>query len=179
MTPPTEAAKPANGKHLQVRYENVLPFHRGAVSEETPLLAAATDSRFTHQRTSSPDEALQDEETAEQAIDPNDFDKMISRSTSYSSGLGMEPESQESSMLRGPRKYSRYFRGSRRVSSASGGSRRRPASSPSGLEEEALIEEDAEESSESPYLGGISVSRFWLIYAGILSNLVRIQAVEG
>jgi hypothetical protein len=44
--------------------------------------------------------------------------------------------------------------------------------SPAGLEEEAVIEEDAEESSESPYLGGIGVRRFWLIYAGLLSNLV-------
>jgi hypothetical protein len=171
MKPPGDSKNAANGNHLDVRYENVVPFHRRAVSEETPLLAAATDSPFSYRRASSPDETLQDDELAEQEIDPNDFDKMISRSASYSSGLGIEPESQESSMLRGQRKYSRSLRGSRRVSAASGGSRRRPAVSPSGLEE-TVREEDAEENSESPYMGGISVSRFWLIYAGVLSNLV-------
>jgi hypothetical protein len=155
-----------------MRYENVVPFHRRAVSEETPLLAAATDSPFSHRRANSPDETLQDDELAEQEIHPNDFDRMLSSSTSYTSGLGIEPESQESSMLRGPRTY--YSRGSHRVSSVSA-SRRRSVVSPAGLEEEAVIEEDAEdaeESSESPYLGGITVRRFWLIYAGLLSNLV-------
>jgi hypothetical protein len=169
MTPQGDTTNAVNGKRLEVRYESVVPFHRRAVSEETPLLAAATDSPFSHRRATSPDETLQDDELAEQEIDPNDFDRMISRSTSYTSGLGIEPESQESPMLRGDRKYSR--RGSRRVSSVSA-SRRRSVVSPSGLEEEAIIEEDAEESSESPYLGGISVRRFWLIYAGLLSNLV-------
>lgn len=178
MTPPGDSNKAMNGKHLEIRYENVVPFHRSAVSEETPLLAAATASPFSHRRASSPDETLQDDELAEQDIDPNDFDKMISRSASYSSGLGMEPESQESPMLRGPRKYSRSLRGIQRVSFASSGSRGRPAVIPTGIEE-AVIEEDAEESSESPYLGGISVSRFWLIYAGILSNLVKtFHAIE-
>jgi hypothetical protein len=169
MTPPGDSTKAANGRCLDMRYENAVPFHRRAVSEETPLLAAATDSPFSHRRANSPDETLQDDELAEQEIHPNDFDRMLSSSTSYTSGLGIEPESQESSMLRGPRTYS--SRGSRRVSSISA-SRRRSVVSPAGLEEEAVIEEDAEESSESPYLGGITVRRFWLIYAGLLSNLV-------
>jgi len=177
MTPPGDSTKAANGKHLEVHYQNVVPFHRRAVSEETPLLDAATDTPFSHRRAASPDETLQDDELAEQEIDPNDFDKMVSRSASYSSSLGMEPESQEWPMLRGPRKYSRSRGGSRRVSSASA-SRRRPAVSPSGVQEHAVIEADAEETSESPYLGGISVSRFWLIYAGVLSNLVIFHAIE-
>jgi hypothetical protein len=169
MTPPGDSTKAANGKHLDVRHENVVPFHRRAVSEETPLLAAATDSPFSHRRANSPNETLQDDELAEREIQPNDFDRMLSRATSYTSRLGIEPESQESTMLRGPRTYSRS-RGSRRVSSVS--TSRRSVVSSTGLEQEAVIQEDAEESSESPYLGGISVRRFWLIYAGLLSNLV-------
>jgi hypothetical protein len=176
MAPPGDSIKAANGKHLDVRYENIVPFHRRAVSEETPLLAAATDSPFSHRRATSPDETLQDDELAEQEIQPNDFDRMISSATSYTSRLGIEPESQESSMLRGPRTYSRS-RGSRRVSSVSA-SRRRSVVSTTGLEEEAAIEEVAEESSESPYLGGISISRFWLIYAGLLSNLVILHELR-
>jgi len=170
MTPPGDSTKAANGKYLDVRYENVVPFHRRAVSERTPLLAAATDSPFSHRQENSPDETLQDDELAEQEIQPNDFDRMVSKATSYTSRLGIEPESQESSMLRGPRTYSRS-RGSRRVSSVSA-SRRRSVVSPAEPEEEAVIEEVAEESHESPYLGGIGVRRFWLIYAGLLSNLV-------
>lgn len=45
----------------------------------------------------------------------------------------------------------------------------------SGLEEGAVIVEDEYNEydiSENPYLGGVSVTRFWLIYAGLLSNLV-------
>ena len=168
MTPPGDSAKAANGKHLDVRYENGVPFHRRAVSEQTPLLAAATHSPFSRRRANSPDETLQDDELAEQEIQPNDFDRMLSRATSYTSRLGIEAESQESPMLRGKRTYS--HRGNRRVSSVS--ALRRSPVSPVGLEEEAVIEEDTEESSESPYLGGISVSRFWLIYVGLLSNLV-------
>jgi hypothetical protein len=169
MTPPVDPPQVGNGKPPEETYENPYPFQRRAVSEATPLLAAATNSPFSYHRASSPDETLRDDELEEREIEPNDFDYMLRRATSYTSGLGIEPESQESSMLRGPRKYSR--RGSRRVSSTSAG-RRRTGGSPSGLEEEAVIEEDIEESDESPYLGGVSVRRFWLIYAGLLSNLV-------
>lgn len=63
------------------------------------------------------------------------------------------------------------------MSSASD-SRRRAVVSPNGLEEDAVSEEEVGDNSESPYLGGISVSRFWLIYAGLLSNLVNFHAIE-
>jgi hypothetical protein len=33
---------------------------------------------------------------------------------------------------------------------------------------------DDEVSGKSPYLGGVSVGRFWLIYSGILANLVTL-----
>lgn len=170
MTPPAEPTKLGNGKPSTEHHDNIYSFHRRAVSEETPLLVAATDTPFSHHRATSPDETLWDDELEDRDIEPNEFDHMVSRATSYTSVLGIEPESQESSMLRGPRRYSR--RGSRRVSSTSA-SRRRAVVNPSGLEEDAVIEVDAEEREESPYLGGVSVGRFWLIYAGLLSNLVH------
>jgi hypothetical protein len=173
MAPPGDSTKAANGKHLDVPYVNVIPFQRRAVSEETPLLAAATDSPFSHRRANSPDATLQDDELAEQEIQPNDFDRMLSKAASYTSRLGIEAESQESPMLRGKRTYS--HRGSRRVSSVSAS--RRSLLGAAGLEE-SVIEEDAEESSESPYLGGISIARFWLIYMGLLSNLVIPHALK-
>jgi hypothetical protein len=52
---------------------------------------------------------------------------------------------------------------------------RRPILTLSGLEEEVVIVEDEDNEddiSDNPYLGGVSVTRFWLIYAGLLSNLV-------
>lgn len=56
-------------------------------------------------------------------IDPNDFDVMLSRSAAYSAAPVMEPESIETAMLRGPRRWSvassaaRSGSGSRRRSS--------------------------------------------------------------
>jgi hypothetical protein len=44
-------------------------------------------------------------------------------------------------------------------------------------DDEAVVEEDEEDITENPYLGGVSVGRFWLIYAGILANLVTIHLI--
>lgn len=143
-------------------------FQRRLIAEDTPLLAAATDHPFAHHGASSPDETLHDDELEENEIDPNEFDQMLTKSISFSSGLGIEPESQETSMLRGPRR-----RASR--SSSRGSVRRKSVMSGTGTEEDDIAEEDEDgevETKKSPYLGGISVGRFWLIYAGILANLV-------
>jgi hypothetical protein len=161
------------GLHPPGRLDPDFSFHRRIVSEETPLLAAATDVPYHHHRSSSPDETFRDDELEEQEIEPEEFDRMLQRSTSFTSGLGIEPECQESSMLRGPRRYSRS-RG-RRASTASG--RRRSVASGHNWDDEAVVEEDEEDKTENQYLGGVSVGRFWLIYAGILANLVTIHSI--
>jgi len=100
-------------------------------------------------------------------IDPNEFDILLSRSESINTGLGIEAESQETSMLRGPRRYSTFKAGSRRPSLA----RRRSFASTVGSGH-ADIEEGIEESDESksPFLAGVGVTQFWLIFTGILAN---------
>ena len=72
------------------------------VNERTSLLGAKNGG--LNNGTISPDE--EDETPYGSEIDPNEFDVLLSRSESYTTGLGIEPESQENSMLRGPRKYS-------------------------------------------------------------------------
>lgn len=127
------------------------------VNERTSLLAAANG---VYQRTLSSDETLDGDESLGREIDPNDFDVLLSRTESYSTGLGIEPQSQENSMLRGPRRYS-----DGQAQRPGWGSRRRKsfASSTIGSVQE---EPDAEVSSKSPFLAGVSVGRFWLIFSG-------------
>ena len=104
-------------------------------------------------------------------IDPNEFDLILSRSESYTTGLGIEPESQTNSMLRGPRRYSGLKAG-RKPSFSSlhrGASRSTIGSDQSPIEE---IDEDGEQESKSPFLAGVSVSRFWLIFTGPYFGLI-------
>lgn len=91
-------------------------------------------------------------------IDPNEFDLLLARVESVSSRIGPEVESQETAMLRGPRVYGTANEGSRRPSHAS--DNKRPFARELG--EDGI--------SKSPYLGGISVVRFWLIFGTILFN---------
>jgi hypothetical protein len=94
-------------------------------------------------------------------INPNDFDVLLAKSESASKGIGLEAESQETAMPRGPRKYGTAQKGSRPSSHASSG--RMPIS--------GTIEDGQEEGEDkSPFLGGVSVARFWLIFGGILFN---------
>lgn len=100
----------------------------------------------------SPDETFSDSELqSPEEIDENDFDIMLSKSNSYTSGIGLAPESQENPMLRGPRNYSKSLS---RVTSRS--------SRFDGDPESIYIR-------ESPFLG-VSVAQFWIIFAGILAN---------
>jgi hypothetical protein len=156
-------ARDDENERLLPQPNNSTGFHRRFISEDTPLLAAVTNAPYYHGMTSQ-DETLPDEDL----IDPNDFDLMLTRSTSYSGGLGMEVQSQETAMLRGPRRYSSK---SRRSSYAS--TRRRSVASGVVVgDEEAITEEDDDdELNQSPFLGNVSVGRFWLIYGGVLANL--------
>lgn len=157
----------SNGTARPPPPRNEPSFRPRRISDETPLLAAVTDVPYSH-GASSPDEVLHNEDLEE--IDPDEFDKLLTRTTSYNGGIGVEPESQETAMLRGPRRYSGIKSGSRSRRS-SYGTLRRPSVAGSGMgDEEALVEEDEDE-PQSPYLTNISVKRFWLVYGGILANL--------
>jgi len=129
------------------------------VNERTSLLAA--NSTYGHGTT---EEAVSDDEATD--IDPNEFDILLSRSESISTGLGIEVESQETSMLRGPRKYSNIKSGSRRSSKIR---RRSSAGEHQDDIEEGDVESDEEGNSKSPFLAGVGVARFWLIFGGILA----------
>lgn len=128
------------------------------VSERTGLLDANSGS--LNNGTISP----RDQDPYGMEIDPNEFDVLLSRSESYNTGLGIEPESQENAMLRGPRRYS-ITKVGRKPSFAS--LQRRLSRSTIG--DESIIEEDDEEPEpKTPFLAGVSVGRFWLIFGGIL-----------
>ncbi|PMD62935.1 MFS general substrate transporter [Hyaloscypha bicolor E] len=87
----------------------------------------------------------------QEVIDPNEFDNLLSRAESITTGLGIEVESQETAMLRGPRRYS-----------FGNGSSRAIPESPS--------EEDIESKPKSPFLAGVSVGTFWLIFGGVMTG---------
>lgn len=94
-------------------------------------------------------------------IDPNEFDVLLAKSESASKGIGLEPESQETAMLRGPGQYGTAQNGSRPSSRASNGK----------IPTDGTVEDGGEEGeNKSPFLGGVSVARFWLIFGGILFN---------
>ena len=110
-------------------------------------------------------------------IDPDEFDIILSRSESYSTGLGIEPESLENSMLRGPRRYS-SVRSGRKPSFAS--LQRRASRSSIGTDQSPIeeIDEDLEAESTSPFLAGVSVGRFWLIFTGLCSRPALLEESE-
>ncbi|KAI9736406.1 MAG: hypothetical protein M1818_006139 [Claussenomyces sp. TS43310] len=140
-------------------------YHRRAISEDTPLLAAVTDVPYNH-ASQSPDETLPNEDLYDGEIDPNMFDLMVTRTISRG-GLGMEAESQETPMLRGARRYSSAK--SRRSSLAAAS--RRSLASDMGDEEAVINDDEDDEVKPSPFLGGVTVRRFWFIYGGTLANL--------
>lgn len=146
-------------------------YHRRQVSEATPLLAAVTNVPYNH-GAESPDETLPDADLEEQEIDPNEFDKLLTKTTSYEGGMGIEPASQENAMLRGARRYSNKRNGGR-SQRLSYGTLRRPSIQGNGrVDEEAIAQGDEDnDGNKSPYLTDISVKRFWLVYGGILANL--------
>lgn len=119
----------------------------------------------------SPDdnECFEDDELADTEINSNDFDVMLSRSTTYSVPMGLEPQSLETSMLRGPRRYSAVIQ-----RKPSMGTLRRRSVVSLGEEGESPLEETGGDvefvtlDGKSPFLGGVSVKKFWTIFAVIL-----------
>ncbi|KAF7882109.1 hypothetical protein EAF00_011625 [Botryotinia globosa] len=96
-------------------------------------------------------------------VDPNEFDLMLSRTTSFTA-IGIETNPQESSMFRSSRIHHHTKRGSRNSSRVS---TRRKSIAGSIRSIRETIEDDDEE-PKSPFLGGVGVKRFWLIFGGVL-----------
>lgn len=119
-------------------------------------------------------------------MDPNQLDLLISRSV-QSAAPSLEPESFAHSMLRNTRVHSRS-RSRRRNDTVSPYPSRRYPSTPRTcpLRDEILITPDEDTpllspdvdpptkittpTTTNPYLGGISVARFWLLFAQIMAG---------
>ncbi|OLN87872.1 putative transporter C460.03-like protein 1 [Colletotrichum chlorophyti] len=129
--------------------------------ERTPLLHPHHDGEPSTPLPITP----QDENT----IPPNEFDLLLSRSLP-TSGPFLEPESTVNPLLRGPRRYSTSK--NRRPSVASRSSRAAdPLISGSSTEndaDDAASLTSVSTAASTPYLNGISRSRFWFIFAEIL-----------
>ncbi|KAJ4294796.1 hypothetical protein N0V88_005030 [Collariella sp. IMI 366227] len=122
--------------------------------------------------------------TESEDMDPNDFDLLLSRSI-QSVGPQLEPEALEHAMLRNTRVRSLSRTRRRRKSAGSPYSAQRRLSKPrTGAQQEehtdaeratapdeetpllAAPEEDSQ--SDNPYLGGVTVTRFWLLFVQIM-----------
>jgi hypothetical protein len=132
------------------------------VDERTSLLSRVHNTAQNHGTLSHDETAVEDDSSEE--IDANEFDNLLARSESITTGLGIEVESQETPMLRGPRKYSTIRSGSQARSH-----RRKSFASTVGSVQEGSEGDDVgnEYKTKSPYLSGVSVARFWVIFAGL------------
>lgn len=138
-----------------------------------------------------------DEETEPDEIDPDEFDLLLSKSTSYTGGPLLGPESSETPLLRGQRRYSAGTKFGHGLGPGAGygatttDSRRASISRDTVIDDdlaseldtapEALVPpvlDEIEAASSSYYLGGISTSRFWLIFGTIL-GLNFISSFDG
>lgn len=146
----------------------------------SPGATAVPGTRRYRTRTRRDDDA--DSSTEGEDMDPNEFDVLVSRSWQASGGM-LEPEVFEHSMLRNTRRRSRTRSTVRRDQTLSPyrGAGRGPSQKtepPEGLPDESspllpsssasTTESDKfPDSNASPYLGGVSVARFWIIFIGI------------
>jgi hypothetical protein len=133
-----------------------------SITERTSLLSARDGASQSHDTSLSAANVIDDDEDRRE-IDPNEFDNLLARSESITAGLGLEPESQEVAMLRGPRRYSiSHSRNASHVRS----SRRKSFASTVGSVQEDDLEDDNTIDTKSPFLAGVSTSQFWLIFGG-------------
>ena len=147
--------------------------HPGSMSGAEPI---PTSSRARPSRRRDRD----DDGSGSEDMDPNQFDLLLSRSV-QSAAPFLEPESFQHSMLRNSRVHSRS-RSRRRDATLSPHRGRRHPSTPRAAakpsEGEAILDEEtpllspAEDlddisKNKNPYLGGISVARFWLLFLQI------------
>lgn len=129
--------------------------------EQTPLIGNTT-SLHPGPYNRSAGENYDDVDGDEDDIDPDDFDLLLTRSSSYATGL-LGPEANETPLLRGDRKYSSSSRAGRPTPVFSS---RRPSVASEALEDEVVSELDG---APPPFLGGISHGRFWWIFGSVLA----------
>ncbi|KAJ0104284.1 hypothetical protein J7T55_009448 [Diaporthe amygdali] len=136
------------------------PEHLPTIPDEQTPLIGNTRSSYLEPYDESADG--EDEE-----IDPDDFDLLLTRSSSYTTGL-LGPETNETPLLRGDRKYSTNSR----IGHATTFSSRRPSVTSEAIEDEVASELDrADHGTDKPtlFLGGISRGRFWWIFGNVLA----------
>lgn len=138
-----------------------LPLLSPIPDEHTPLIVGNTTSTQPgpYDRSAGGDDGSDDEEE----IDPDDFDLLLTRTSSYATGL-LGPEANETPLLRGDRKYSSSSKAGRPPLVFSS---RRPS-----VTSEALDEDVAAELDRAPpplFLGGVSHGRFWWIFGNVLA----------
>lgn len=146
-----------NNNHNKPGHVPAHPSTSRVPDEHTPLIGNDTSPYPKHY--DGPADGGDDEE-----IDPDDFDLLLTRSSSYATGpLG--PEATETPLLRGDRKYSSSRAGrpptifsSRRTSVAS-----------EVLEDEVVaeLESAGPGADKTLFLGGVSHARFWWIFGNI------------
>ncbi|KAL2196791.1 hypothetical protein P885DRAFT_37350 [Corynascus similis CBS 632.67] len=151
-----------------------------------PGTTSGTEPIPAHSRTQSSRPRFTDDgdgdPSGSEDMNPNDLDMLLSRSVQSAAPL-LEPESFQHSMLRNTRFRSRS-RSRRRDTTASPSPGQRRPSTPhtvailpkngAGPDEETPLLRDttgeldeAAKKSKNPYLGGVSVTRFWLLFLQI------------
>lgn len=131
-----------------------------APDERTPLVGA-NGAVYAERR-----ERQDDEDTEPDDIDPDEFDVLLAKSTSFTTGPLLGPESSETPLLRGARKYSAGKHGH------GGGPAvfsRRPSVASEAVDDDLASELERAAAPETPFLGGISPSHFWLIFSTVLA----------
>jgi hypothetical protein len=139
---------------------------RSSFDETSPLLAQVN-------RTHNPSE---DEDADIQAAEDEAFDLMLAKVASNNSALGIEPESQETALLRDSWSSWKNPEASGKQGPRYGSIKPRDRQDDDYDEEEEAAAEASDETSENDaiverrYLGGVSNRRFWLIFGSILFN---------
>lgn len=135
--------------------------------EQTPLIGANAAHRHAGHHHESHNDHDETGTQPDDDIDPDEFDLLLSKSTSFNGGPVLGPESTETPLLRGERKYSTgYGTSSRGIF----GSRRPSVSSVAVINDEEDEDVDGGAAkAASPFHGGISYSRFWLIFSNVLA----------
>lgn len=143
------------------------PQGNGTTSDErTPLIGANVVEPIYAQRRERQD----DEETEPDDIDPDEFDVLLTQSTSFTGGPLLGPESSETPLLRGDRKYSasrhEHHHGAPVVFS------RRQSITSEAVDNDLADELEragATPAPETRFHGGLSQSHFWIIFGNILA----------
>jgi hypothetical protein len=133
-------------------------------SERTALLDAPSSHYSNHGATQQREDSDSDE------IDPNEFDLILSRSESITAGIGAGIESQETAMLRGPRRYSSSRKHGPILNQSGHGKKSLGTNGTDDGTIQGHEEEDSNTEAESPFLAGVSVARFWFIFSGVLTT---------